>query len=84
MKNRKFQREQAEKVIRDAVANCKLGFVPRNKAYEYTGGLYTNGTMANFDSDGEGPEGGFYIGRQKCYPVDSFCEWLIAKIRVEA
>jgi hypothetical protein len=83
MKNKDFRtREQAEKAIRDGVANCKLGFVPRGQVQTITNGLYTAGTMANIDSEGEGPEGAFYIGRKKCYPVDSFCEWLIARIRV--
>lgn len=52
------------------------GIVARSAIREFTGGTISPGTMANLDSDNQGPEGGFYLGRQKVYPVDSLIAWL--------
>ena len=58
-------------------------FVPRSRVPEFTGGLYSVGTMANADCAGVGPEGGFRIGRQWCYPTSSLVDWLISKVERE-
>ena len=66
--------------IREAAAQkCKFGIFPRTATPEMTGGGYSSGYMANLDSKGEGPECGFYIGRQKFYTVDGYIDWLLAR-----
>ena len=56
-------------------------FVPRPRFAEFTSGLYSGGYMANCDSAGQGPEGGFFVGKTKCYPVESAISWLKARAR---
>ena len=55
-------------------------FVPRSQVPTFTGGLYTVGTMANADCLGKGPEGGFRLGKQWCYPVTGLVSWLVSKL----
>jgi len=54
--------------------------VPRTKVPEFTGGLFSVGHLANSDSKNRGPEGGFRIGRQKCYPINSLLDWLVQQL----
>lgn len=50
--------------------------VARAEIGKFSGGLISPGTLANLDSTGDGPEGGFYVGRKKAYPVDAIIPWL--------
>ncbi len=54
--------------------------VARREVAAFTGGMISPGTLANFDSKKEGPEGAFRIGRNVGYPVDSFIKWLESRI----
>ena len=54
-------------------------FVPRPQFGEFSKGVYSSGFMANCDSAGTGPDGAFFLGKTKCYPVDSAIEWLKAR-----
>lgn len=80
MTTRAEKKEAAKAVIRQAAERWPSSFIPRREVPRFTGGLFSVGTMANLDSAGEGPEGAFTIGRQKVYPVVSFCDWLIARL----
>lgn len=51
-------------------------FVARKDVGDFTGGLISPGTVANADSQGDGPEGAIRIGRNVGYPVDGFLLWL--------
>ena len=75
-------REAAIQVIRKAGERWPSTFVPRTQVPKFTGGLIAIGTLANHDSAGTGPEGAFKIGRQQCYPVTAFCDWLIKRMEV--
>jgi hypothetical protein len=81
--NKHSTRNDAINIIKAAADKWPAPYVARSKAKEFTGGVYSSGYMANLDSQGEGPEGVFKIGRQNCYPVNRFVEWLIERIRVE-
>ncbi len=70
----------AAAIIRQAAEKWPTSFVPRNQVREFTGGLYSGRYLANLDSLGNGPEGRFLIGRQTVYPVDSLCNWLVARL----
>jgi len=37
----------------------------------------SSGVMANFDCKGTGPKNGFYIGRKRAYPVDTYVEFVV-------
>lgn len=50
--------------------------VARAEIGKFSGGLISPGTLANLDSVGEGPAGGFYVGRKKAYTVDDLIPWL--------
>lgn len=67
-------------LIKKMGEDWECGFVPRSKVPDFTGGLYSVGTMSNADYLKVGPKGGFRLGRQWCYPVDSLVDWLIGKL----
>jgi hypothetical protein len=50
--------------------------VARKRISEFSGGVLSQKTMANFDSNGEGPEGRFLLVNQTVYPVESLVAWL--------
>ena len=66
--------EQITKSMKD---NWKSGIVPQKKVSEFTGGLLASQTIVNLCSQGKGPSEKIYIRGKACYPVDSFCEWLL-------
>jgi hypothetical protein len=51
-------------------------FVARTKISEFSGGMICAGTLANEDSKGTGPEGGFVMNGRKMYQVDPLITWL--------
>lgn len=75
--------EAAVKVVREAGKKWPSTIVARTQVPQFTGGAYSDRTMANRDSDGDGPSGAFKIGRNVVYPVDSLCDWLISRIEAE-
>lgn len=48
----------------------------RQQASKLLGGLYAPGTLANFDSRGDGPPRRVRIGRRIGYERDAFLAWL--------
>lgn len=76
----KTSREDAIRTIKSAAERWPTSFIPRREVPKFTGGLLSSGYLANCDCAGDGPKGAFNIGRQKVYPVDAFCDWLIARI----
>jgi hypothetical protein len=52
----------------DIVARCKIA--------EFTGGMLSPKSMANYDSLGEGPGGRIKIGRKTGYAKYPLVEWL--------
>ena len=56
-------------------------FIARKKIEEYTGGLITGKTIANFESKGEGPPK-IKLGRLAGYVKQPFNEWLKSRIVV--
>ena len=79
-KSQEQKLQVAAAVIRLIAKNSKSPFVTRKEVPIITGGLIAAGTLANLDSLGEGVPGAFRVGRQICYPVDSLCDWLIARL----
>jgi hypothetical protein len=54
--------------------------VARSRISHFTGGLIKPGTMANLDSEGDGPSEVVRIGRAVGYPVDSLICWLEKRV----
>jgi hypothetical protein len=79
---KKQSREAAIAVIKKAVAEYEATFICRDKVEGFTGGAIKARHLANLDSLGQGPEGAFKVGRRQCYPIDSFCNWLISRLEV--
>lgn len=50
--------------------------VARTQVRAFTGGALSGKTLANFDSQGIGPENRFRLGRQTVYPLEDFLKWL--------
>jgi len=68
--------EDFEKVFDQMAERWKSSIVARRSIREFTGGLYSTKFLANADCRHEGPEGGFTVGGQKAYPVESVVTWL--------
>ena len=75
-------KHSAMQTLRAAAEKWPTTILPRIKVPTFTGGLYSSGYMANMDSRGEGPEGSFWLGRQRVYPMDKFIEWLEKRLEV--
>ena len=69
-----------EEIIIRAAEKWPSSIVARSEVKTFSRGLISAGTMANHDSQGNGPKGGFCVGRKRCYPVESLCDWLIERI----
>jgi hypothetical protein len=65
-----------QKVLNEMASRWPSNVVARRSIREFTGGLYSTKYLANEDCAKRGPEGGFQIGGQKCYPVASVIQWL--------
>jgi hypothetical protein len=59
-------------------------FVAREVSKEFTGGLVSPKSLANLDSQGEGPAGAIRCGRKVIYPVKSFIEWLEKRSKIRS
>ena len=65
-----------KKDLRDMAEKWPSTVVARAQVKTFTGGALSGKTVANADSQGNGPEGRFKVGRQTVYPVAAFISWL--------
>ena len=56
-------------------------FVARNQCEKFSGGMVTAGSMAVFDSQGNGPEGRILVNRKIVYPINELIRWLESRAR---
>jgi hypothetical protein len=79
-----LRREAAIAVIESAARKYGSTFITRDQISEFTGGAFSPRYMANLDcrKEGVGVPNSFKVGRRKCYPIDSLCEWLISRLEV--
>ena len=78
----RIEKNIAVKSIENAGKNWGSTYVARRQIEQFTGGALSQRTMANLDSVGKGPAEAFKIGRNVVYPVESLCEWLIARAAI--
>jgi len=57
-------------------ARWPSALVARTQVEAFTGGVYSEGYLANCDSKGMGPAGRIRIGRKVAYPVGELVAWL--------
>jgi len=57
-------------------------FIARCKIAEFTGGMLSSKSMANYDSLGEGPGGRIKIGRKSGYIKPPLVEWLKSRAKL--
>ena len=50
--------------------------VPRTEISRFSGGLFSEKSLANHDCYGTGPKERIRIGNRICYPVHSLIEWM--------
>ena len=72
--------QKVRNLFEKAIKDYPGGFIPRKEAPKLIGYLYSVGYLANCDSLGIGVENSFRIGRQRCYFIDAFGDWVISKI----
>jgi len=65
-----------EKQIIDSLRQQLPKFVARAAVPTLLGGMVSAKTLANADSQLEGPEGSFRCGRKVVYPREALLEWL--------
>ena len=56
--------------------------VSRDQIGNFTGGLISQGRMANLDCLGEGPQQRLRIGRKIAYPVKNLIVWLSERAEI--
>lgn len=71
--------ENQIKAIKAIADRWKSNIVSRREVELFTGGAVTARNLANLDCKGEGPDGSFYIGRNRVYPVNAMVDWLISR-----
>ena len=54
----------------------------RKELCKFLGGAISVRRLANLDSAGEGPDGGFHQGRKKMYLKGSAIEWALRRVEV--
>jgi hypothetical protein len=57
--------------------------IARTEIKVFTGGLISNGYIANLDSKGEGPFGRIKSGRKTGYQKRQFVKWLRERSKIE-
>jgi hypothetical protein len=80
--SRQSDRETIVEGIRKA-AETWPDIIPRKTAPRLIGETFSYGTLANFDSEGNGVPDSFRLGRQICYFKVRLVEWLISRLEVE-
>jgi hypothetical protein len=83
MKNTVDQVQAARDRIQEAADRWQGDFLTRPDVKIFTGGAISCGHLANLDSEGNGPEGSFYLGRKKVYPKKPLTIWLQSRIGVK-
>ena len=80
MEQESIEFDKVNETLEDLRSKWPSTLVPRERIYEFSGGLINPRTMANLDSRGEGPDR-MRIGKKVAYPLDSLIEWMKNKIK---
>ena len=82
--NEEITKEELEDLLIKMMENWPSEFIARKKVEEFTGGMITGKTVANFEADKTkvGPPK-FKIGAMSGYPKRAFIQWLKKRIVVK-
>jgi hypothetical protein len=70
--------------LKDLADRWPSAYVSRQEVRKFTGGIISEKSLANLDSQGLGPAGRLRSGRKIAYSVSSLIEWLESRTtRVE-
>ncbi len=75
-KVRSMTNEDLFKLIDQMADSWFSNIVARKKIEEFTGGMITGKTMANYESRGEGPDGKIKLGGNAGYVKPPLVDWL--------
>lgn len=76
----KSETNNNESIFKRMAAKWPSPLVARKQVAEFSGGLINPRTLSNMDSAGTGPKERMKVGGTVVYPVDSFVEWLEARV----
>lgn len=65
-----------QELIQSLINNWHGDIVPRTKFYEFSGGAFKPGTMANRDCRKMGPKGRMMLGKSIYYPKAEAAVWV--------
>lgn len=74
---------EQHKLIDQMGADWPSPIVARKAVSQFSGGIVSPKTLANLDCQGAGPQGGFMVGNQVVYPVESLCQWIKDRITLK-
>lgn len=61
--------------------NYGLPYVPRKLSYDASGQQYAHKALVEADRKGIGPKVKVKVGREICYEVDSYFDWLESRMK---
>ena len=70
-----------QELIQSLINNWHGDIVPRTKFYEFSGGAFKPGTMANRDCRKMGPKGRMMLGKSIYYPKAEAAVWVADQLR---
>jgi len=72
----------AKKIKQNLNQKYPIGYIPRQKIKEATGGILIPQTMSNRDCGDDGIKGAIRIGLKICYPIDGVIEYLEERVKL--
>lgn len=78
----KVSREEVERAFWEAAEGYPAPAFTRQGFSEFLGGVPSPARLANMDSEGCGPDGGFYRGRTRMYLKRPAIEWALRMMEV--
>jgi len=70
-----------KQVLSEMLKKWESSVVCRGEIRRFSGGMVSPKTLANLDSQGEGPKGAFRYGSKVAYPVSEVVSWLETRSR---
>lgn len=68
-------------MIEKLLCSWSSPYVSRNEVYRFSGGIVSPKTLANADSEGNGPQNKYYFGKRKVfYLATDLAEWIAARV----
>lgn len=66
-----------EILISSLVQKWPSALVSRDRLKDFSGGVISGRTAANYEAMGKGCKAKIFIGKRACYPVESIAAWVV-------